>query len=256
MSDWGYNNHNSYGSNHEENHNDDINDGMDDLLSGNNNDINTASSDSEAVESSDDTNTQNSDDNSSENITNDVSEVESLENLIVSAPANTSAEPKFSEKDVYRLTNVITMLDNLSDEIKKWLDTILNIGGADIRRAMTIVSNGAAELDSKTSSIWVLNMVANLVNEEDSMKAITDTIEVIKVIEDMESDDRIAFINFARRIARDNSEDKKISIKVTKNSSSAEIVSELRQMFTDHPEVSTSIAGFTSVVDLLKKSLH
>lgn len=264
MDNWGqgYNHHdnteNQYGSttDHESRDNDNVIDDLFNEVEG------TDTTEGDDTISDNDSHMENSDVEDDSTISNfgdseDVTAaIESIVDDFVSVPNNASSDSKFSEKDTYRIINVMTVLNTLSDDIKKWLDTILNIGGADVKRSMTIVSNGLSELETKTSPIWVLSMVSNAVEEKDPVKVMTDIIGAIKVIGDMEEEDRVSFINFSRKVARDNSGEKKINIKVTRNSTDAEIVEELRNMFVKNPEVSRSVSGFTAVVDVIKKALH
>lgn len=252
------NNHYGYGGNdnHTHDNGETQNSGIDDLFNDNDTNDDTHEDNSfTAGEAGVDT----SEVEDHEDDTQDDEQLERLEDVsenLFNAPKNASVAEKFSEKDVYQIINTTMVIDSMTDDQKKLIDSLLSLGGDDIRRSMKIVEMGIEEVDDKVASVRILGMIKEISDDTSAgTDSITKLLNVLKTVGDLEQKERNSLINLSRRIRKNNTTGKSSSFRVNKNSSDVEVVEGIRDLIMENPGVNDSIREMSLCVHAIKEAM-
>ena len=168
--------------------------------------------------------------------------------------------PQFSERDVYRIVNLTSVLGVLDKTQSTWVDTIFGIShnADDIKRAVRIVSMDSDEVEDKIKPVEALQSLYEVHQETDTSKIIENLLASIKIIDDLSTNDQSSLVSLMRKMAKTHAEDndgKVVPVRVTRNSSSAEIVDAMKRLVEENPAVSESIGLLSQCIDVIKTAL-
>lgn len=186
--------------------------------------------------------------------------LDDVEDELKNVPKRSQGTPQFSERDVYQIVNLNTVLNVLDEEQRSWVDTIFGAGGSgsnDIKRAIRIVSMDSTEIGDKIKPVEALRSLRDVTEETDPTKIIDNLLSGIRIVEDLSTADKAALISLLRKIAKNHpSEDgKTMNIRVTRNSSGAEIIDAMRNLMKSYPAVKGSIESLTQCVEIIETAL-
>lgn len=189
------------------------------------------------------------------------SSLEEVEKEISESPVKRSqTTPQFSERDVYRIVNLNSVLGVLDKEQSSWVDSIFGTAqnSDDIKRSVRIVSMDSDEIDDKIKPVEALQSLYKVHQETDASKIIDNLLASIKIIDDLSTNDQANLVSLMRKMAKNHAEDndgKVVSIRVTRKSSSAEIVDAMKKLLEENPAVSSSISSLSQCIDVIKSAL-
>lgn len=187
---------------------------------------------------------------------NNISTIEdAIDNKIQKAPNNTSNEKEYSLKDIYKVYNVMIVLDSFGDEISDWVVSTLGISNKanKVRQAVDIASIEKSEFDAKTFAMGILKSIYEVDHPEDEENhdQVAATMDAINELINIDNDDKSTVISLIKGITKDI-KGKKVNLKATRNSPETVIFSEIRELLNDNPEVSGQISFLNTALETLK----
>ena len=230
-------------------------------------DSQTETSENEHNESShngEDTTEGHNESNQSDKEDNDKREESSLDNVeeeLVSIPTKKSqATPQFSERDVYQIVNLTTILGVLNETQESWIDSIFggHASNDHIKRAIRIVSMDSTEIEDKIKPVETLQSLYEVSQENDPSKIIDNLLSSIKTVDELSTGEKGSMVSIMRKISKNHADDndgKAVPVRVTRNSSSAEIVDAMKKLLEENPAVSESFDSLSQSIDIIKTAL-
>lgn len=187
---------------------------------------------------------------------NSISSIEeAIDDKIQKAPNNTSNEKEYSLKDIYKVYNVMIVLDSFGDEISDWVVSTLGISNKanKVRQAVDIASIEKSEFDAKTFAMGILKSIYEVDHpeNEENHDQVTATMDAINELINIDKDDKSTVISLIKGITKDI-KGKKVNLKATRNSPETVIFSEIRELLNDNPEVSGQISFLNTALETLK----
>lgn len=255
---WNNNNYDNHNDNHNDNQNND-NDHVElnDLLSEEDsfeNDLSSALSDEDNT--GDSLTESEKDENSSEKTIEteekELNRYEKIRENFNAAPPNARRIEKFSERDIYTIENVLTVLRECSEIEEEWIETTLNVRGKSIKKAISIVEMDDEEFDSKVSAISALKTIYDAVNLKEGVDPADAIINAIARVDGMTDNDRDAMIKLAKKIAREKDGAK--NIRANKSSSSFDVFSSIKEVMTGDSNISQEVVELGEIMELLKEA--
>ena len=180
-------------------------------------------------------------------------DMEDVVDNMYKTPRNATNEKKFSEKETYMVINTVMAMSNMEEEQKKAIDSVLNLGGDDVRRSMKIVEMGASKVEEKASTMEVLGLVQEIASKDEDASSLSKLLSVMKIIGDLDSKDKNALVTLARKIKKNHPTD--YVLRINKNSSDAEIVEGIRDMILSSPEIDKEIREMSECFDVIKTAI-
>ena len=194
---------------------------------------------------------------------NETLSLDDVEDELASVPSKRSqATPQFSERDVYQIVNLTTILGVLNEAQESWIDFIFGIHANshsdNIKRAVRIVSMDSSEIEDKIKPVEALQSLYKVSQESDPSKIIDNLLASIKTVDDLSTSDKGSLVSLMRKISKNHADDnggKAIPVRSTRNSSSAEIVDSMKKLVEGNPAVSESFDSLSQCVEIIKSAL-
>lgn len=187
--------------------------------------------------------------------------LDDVEDELATVPTKRSqATPQFSERDVYQIVNLTTVLGVLDETQSSWMDIIFGTASNsdDIKRAIRIVAMDSSEIDDKIKPVEALQSLYQVSQETDPSKIIDNLLASIKTVDDLSTGDKGSLVSLMRKMAKnhaDENDGKTVPVRVTRNSSSAEIVDAMKKLIEENPAVSESLSSLSQFIDVIRKAL-
>lgn len=178
---------------------------------------------------------------------------ESIKEKLVNAPSNATQEPKFGEKDMYRVINLVTLLSECDEDVIKWIEDILRVGGNDnVRRSMNIIKMDKNEFEEQTDTIKVMKSILKISQDGaangDAFKTV---IDLMNTVDNMTDNQRDGLLKLNRKLIRSSGAKIRISSKKTSNSS--EIAQDLHKVLTEDSVIPQYVESLDSIIDAIKQ---
>jgi len=187
--------------------------------------------------------------------------LENVEEELASVPTKRSqATPQFSERDVYQIVNLTTILGALNKNQESWVDSIFGGHSSNdhIKRAIRIVSMDSTEIEDKIKPVEALQSLYEVSQENDPSKIIDNLLASIKTVDDLSTTDKKNLVSLMRKISKNHADDndgKVVPVRVSRNSSSAEIVDAMKKLIEENPAVSESLDSLSQCIDVIRAAL-
>ena len=187
--------------------------------------------------------------------------LENVEEELASVPTKRSqATPQFSERDVYQIVNLTTILGALNENQESWVDSIFGGHSSNdhIKRAIRIVSMDSTEIEDKIKPVEALQSLYEVSQENDPSKIIDNLLASIKTVDDLSTTDKKNLVSLMRKISKNHADDndgKVVPVRVSRNSSSAEIVDAMKKLIEENPAVSESLDSLSQCIDVIRAAL-
>lgn len=187
--------------------------------------------------------------------------LENVEEELASVPTKRSqATPQFSERDVYQIVNLTTILGALNENQESWVDSIFGGHSSNdhIKRAIRIVSMDSTEIEDKIKPVEALQSLYEVSQENDPSKIIDNLLASIKTVDDLSTTDKKNLVSLMRKISKNHADDndgKVVPVRVSRNSSSAEIVDAMKKLIEENPAVSESLDSLSQCIDVIRTAL-
>lgn len=192
---------------------------------------------------------------------NDSQTLDDVEEELATVPTKRSqATPQFSERDVYQIVNLNTVLGVLDETQASWMDIIFGTASNtdNIKRSIRIVAMESSEIDDKIKPVEALQSLYYVSQETDPSKIINNILDSIKTVDDLSTSDKGSLVSLMRKMAKNHADangGKTVPIRVTRNSSSAEIVDAMRNLIEENPAVSESLSSLSQFIDVIRTAL-
>lgn len=199
--------------------------------------------------------------NEEEGIEKETTSLEDVEEELASVPTKRSqATPQFSERDVYQIVNLTTILGVLNENQESWVDSIFGGHSSNdhIKRAIRIVSMDSTEIEDKIKPVEALQSLYEVSQEKDPSKIIDNLLASIKTVDDLSTADKGNLVSLMRKISKNHADDndgKVVPVRVSRNSSSAEIVDAMKRLIEENPAVSESLDSLSQCIDVIRTAL-
>lgn len=187
--------------------------------------------------------------------------LEDVEEELASVPTKRSqSTPQFSERDVYQIVNLTTIIGVLDETQSSWMDIVFGTASNsdDIKRAIRIVAMDSAEMDDKIKPVEALQSLYEVSQETDPSKIIDNLLASIRTVDDLSTSDKGSLVSLMRKMSKnhaDENDGKAVPVRVTRNSSSAEIVDAMKKLLEENPAISESLSSLSQFVDVIKAAL-
>lgn len=194
-------------------------------------------------------------------IEKETTSLEDVEEELASVPTKRSqATPQFSERDVYQIVNLTTILGVLNENQESWVDSIFGGHSSNdhIKRAIRIVSMDSTEIEDKIKPVEALQSLYEVSQEKDPSKIIDNLLASIKTVDDLSTADKGNLVSLMRKISKNHADDndgKVVPVRVSRNSSSAEIVDAMKRLIEENPAVSESLDSLSQCIDVIRTAL-
>lgn len=199
--------------------------------------------------------------NEENNVEKETTSLDDVEEELASVPTKRSqATPQFSERDVYQIVNLTTILGVLNKNQESWVDSIFGGHSSNdhIKRAIRIVSMDSTEIEDKIKPVEALQSLYEVSQENDPSKIIDNLLASIKTVDDLSTADKGNLVSLMRKISKNHANDndgKVVPVRVSRNSSSAEIVDAMKKLMEENPAVSESLDSLSQCIDVIKTAL-
>ena len=199
--------------------------------------------------------------NEENNVEKETTSLDDVEEELASVPTKRSqATPQFSERDVYQIVNLTTILGVLNENQESWVDSIFGGHSSNdhIKRAIRIVSMDSTEIEDKIKPVEALQSLYEVSQENDPSKIIDNLLSSIKTVDDLSTADKGNLVSLMRKMSKNHADDndgKVVPVRVSRNSSSAEIVDAMKKLMEENPAVSESLDSLSQCIDVIKTAL-
>lgn len=178
---------------------------------------------------------------------------DSIKEKLINAPSNATQEPRFGEKDMYKVINLVTLLSECDDDVIKWIEDIIRIGGNDnVRRSMNIIKMDKNEFEEHTDTIKVMKSILKISQDGaangDAFKTV---IDLMNTVDNMTDNQRDGLLKLNRKLIRSSGAKIRISSKKTSNSS--EIAQDLHKVLTEDDVIPQYVESLDSIIDAIKQ---
>ena len=178
---------------------------------------------------------------------------ESLKDSLINPPSNATQEPKFGEKDIYRVINLVTLLSQCDEDVIKWVEDILRIGGNDnVRRSMNIIKMDKNDFEEQVDTIKVMKSILKISQDGaangDAFKTV---IDLMNTVDNMTDNQRDGLLKLNRKLIR--SSGAKIRITSKKTSNSSEIAQDLHKVLTEDDVIPQYVESLDSIIDAIRQ---
>lgn len=177
---------------------------------------------------------------------------EAIQDNLIHAPSNTTAELKFSEKDMYRAINLIMLLSNCDDDVIKWVENILGISGNDhVRRSMNIINLDRSVFNEQEEMLKVMKSIMKVTQEGSTTDAFKTVIDIMNTVDSMTDSQRDSLLRLNRQLIKSSGAKFRISSKKTSNSS--EIAQDLHRVLTEDEIIPRYVEALDGLLDTIRQ---
>lgn len=178
---------------------------------------------------------------------------ESLKDEFFNAPSNATQEPKFSEKDMYKVINLITLLSHCDDDSIKWVEDILKINGNDnAKRAVNIIKMDKGDFEEQADTIKVMKSILKISQDGaangDAFKTV---IDLMNTVDKMSDNQRDGLIKLNKKFIKDSGA--KIRVTSKKTSNSSEIAQDLHKVLTEDEIIPRYVESLDGILDAIRQ---
>ena len=185
----------------------------------------------------------------------DESLLEKIRDDFVKPPSNIKAEPIFSEKDIYKIVNIMVVLDNADKKSSKWIRLTFDIGGGSVRRAMSIAKMEREEFEEKTLPILMLGEIMDVAMNEDTSANPFDVIfSIVGKVSSMGERARAKMLTQLRKISRESENKPRVSS--TKAATDIEVVQEAISVIQDNADIREVITKASNAIRAVESAVH
>lgn len=248
---WG-NNTPSYGQENTSSH--DSDDGLEGLLENDSDDGLDGLLENESTDFSQVTNTTGTDSTSQMEEDTVAAEKDDKEKLVDSfevAPSSAKNSPVFSERQVYRIINLTSVMDYCKEEDTQVISTIFGVRGKNVRKAMTLAEAETTEIENKIVSVTVLKKILQSATGEGIDDPMDFAIELFSQVSSMDEDQLSAMISLVKSF-QDEANEKRI--RINRSTPAAEVIKEIKAAL-EVDDVALAAETTSDVIDLVHEAL-
>lgn len=178
---------------------------------------------------------------------------EALKDEFYNAPSNATQEPKFGEKDVYKVINLITLLSHCDENSIRWIEDILKVGGNDnARLSMNIIKMDKNDFEEQADTIKVMKSVLKISQDgADSGDTFKTVIDLMNSIDKMTDSQKDGLIKLNKKFIKDSGS--KIRVTSRKTSNSSEIAQDLHKVFTEDDLIPGYVESLDGIIDAIRQ---
>ena len=250
---WGNNNTPSYGQENTSSH--DSDDGLDGLLENDSDDGLDGLLENESTDFSQVTNTTGTDSTSQmeeeDTVAAEKNDKEKLVDSFEVAPSSAKNSPVFSERQVYRIINLTSVMDYCKEEDTQVISTIFGVRGKNVRKAMTLAEAETTEIENKIVSVTVLKKILQSATGEGIDDPMDFAIELFSQVSSMDDDQMSAMISLVKSF-QDEANEKRI--RINRSTPAAEVIKEIKAAL-EVDDVALAAETTSDVIDLVHEAL-
>lgn len=176
---------------------------------------------------------------------------EDIINSFEAVPASAKSTLAFSERQVYRIINLVTVMDYCDEEDTQIISTVFGVRGKNVRKAMSLVETEGMEIENRIVSVSVLKKILQSATGEGIGDPIDFAIELFSQVSSMDDKQLTAMISLVKSF-QDASNEKKV--RINRSTPPAEIIKEIKAAL-EVEDVALAAAATGDVIDLVSEAL-
>lgn len=169
----------------------------------------------------------------------------------IPVPPNSRNDAIFSEKDIYRVLNLVIALESRPESTARLVDLVLSIGGNNVRRSITLVKMESADFEDKTAVVEVLAAIGEMTkgNVDNPIQAVLETVSRVSGLDEAQ---KTSMVSLARRLVRENGGTQRI--RSPKSASDVEIVQDIQAAMTGENPIAESVSDLGNTIAALAEA--
>ena len=185
-------------------------------------------------------------------------DVKNIDNVVQRVPNNASREPEFSERDLYRVYNIMAVFDVLGEEITDAITTSIGLQSnmKPIKKAINISQMSKQNVEKNSFATSILRDIYRVDNpgDTDNYDPISASIAAIGQLDNLNDDEKYTILDLVKKVLKSNDIDYRV--RSTRNDNSPSIFSELREVLKEHPVVADTVLQLdTAISTFVDKAL-
>lgn len=179
-----------------------------------------------------------------------------IEDELQRTPNNASTDEEFSVRDVYKIYNVMIILDAFGEDVTDWVTSTLaiNTNGKPIRKAIEIAQMNKQEFDSRSLSMSILRAIYEVDHydkEGGDVDPVHATIDAMNKLAALQPDEKFAVISLVKSLVKDSGS--KSGVRATRTSPDPEIFSEIRKVLNENDEMSYKVSILDAALSTIRE---
>ena len=185
----------------------------------------------------------------------------SIEDSLVHVPKNIGNSKEFSEKDIYKVVNLVKMFNSMGEEEISVVNGIFNFAFNTglVKKAINISSLSDEELHDKISPIKIivlLKKTADSVSSGDSQESFAMIMNCMTRVEEMDEESKDKMLRFFRNNVLKDAKVNRNKLKAKKTSGVTEIVNEIIELINSNEKVHKQINDYVVITEFVEAALN
>lgn len=175
-----------------------------------------------------------------------------IDGKFIKAPTSAKNTATFSEKQIYKIINLMTVFETANEEETNLVGTLFSVRGSNVRKAMTLAETEPSEINETIIMVTALEQVRKASTGEDIDDPMDFAIALFGRIDALTDSQKSTMISLVKSY-QDQTGAKRV--RINRNSATAEVIKEIKDAMTGEGSIADLVKETGAIVESIEKAV-
>lgn len=178
---------------------------------------------------------------------------DSIHGKFIKTPANAKSAPTFSEKQIYKIINLVTVFTASNESENNNAGTLFGIRGTDIRKAINLAETETSEINDRVAVVNTLEQIRQASTGEGIDDPMDFAIALFGRIEGLTDEQKSTMISIVKSYQESTGAKR---VRINRNSATAEIIKEIKDAMIGESNIADLVRDTGAFVESIEKAVR
>lgn len=178
---------------------------------------------------------------------------DNIHGKFIKTPANAKSAPTFSEKQIYKIINLVTVFTASNESENNSAGTLFGIRGTDIRKAINLSETETSEINDRVAVVTTLEQIRQSSTGEGIDDPMDFAIALFGRIEGLTDEQKSTMISIVKSYQESTGAKR---VRINRNSATAEIIKEIKDAMTGENNIADLVRETGVFVESIEKAVQ
>ena len=178
---------------------------------------------------------------------------DSIHGKFIKTPANAKSAPTFSEKQIYKIINLVTVFTASNESENNNAGTLFGIRGTDIRKAINLAESETSDINDRVAVVKTLEQIRQSSTGEGIDDPMDFAIALFGRIEGLTDKQKSTMISIVKSYQESTGAKR---VRINRNSATAEIIKEIKDAMTGENNIADLVRETGVFVESIEKAVQ
>lgn len=178
---------------------------------------------------------------------------DSIHGKFIKTPANAKSAPTFSEKQIYKIINLVTVFTASNESENNNAGTLFGIRGTDIRKAINLAESETSDINDRVAVVKTLEQIRQSSTGEGIDDPMDFAIALFGRIEGLTDEQKSTMISIVKSYQESTGAKR---VRINRNSATAEIIKEIKDAMTGENNIADLVRETGVFVESIEKAVQ